>query len=322
MAEKKVISSVIADPEAHATYLWRNGNLVPWTEALVHVTAVGHASVASVFEGLKAYWNEQKQELYCFRLQEHMERLVSSARLARIRCDWSVDQLVTGVLEMLRANETREDTYIRPWLFAEGLIRDQMVPADVETELVIDQWPFRSHPKGHACTAGISTWVRISERLMPPRIKAFSNYSNGRLGIIEAHMNGYDTPIFLNELGMVTESAGACIATIRKGIVSTPPLSAGILDSITRDTLLRLLPELDLPVREQDLTRTDLYLADEAFFMGTGWEVLPIRSIDNMAYRQEAPGKFTQKISENYLKIVRGESERVEGWLTPTWRSA
>jgi branched-chain amino acid aminotransferase len=317
MAEAKVISSVIADPQAHAKYLWRSGRLVPWNEATVHISAVGHASVASVFEGLKAYWNEERQQLYCFRLREHMERLIDSARLARIACNYTADQLVDAVLELLRANDTRQDTYIRPWLFAEGLIRDQMVPANVPTELAIDQWPFRSHPAGHACTAGISTWVRISERLMPPRIKAFSNYSNGRLGMIEAHQNGYDAPVFLNELGMVTESAGACIAILRHGTVLTPPLSAGILDSITRQSLLQLLPAMGIPVEEKDLTRTDLYMADEAFFMGTGWEVLPIRAIDHMEYAISAPGPRTQDISRQYLACVRGELDAAHRWLTP-----
>src|ERR1700684_2990694 len=132
MAEAKVISSVIADPQAHAKYLWCSGRLVPWNEATVHISAVGHASVASVFEGLKAYWNEERQELYCFRLREHMQRLVLSARLCRMECSYTVDQLVDAVLELLKANNTSQDPYIRPWLFAEGLIRDQMVPAGVK----------------------------------------------------------------------------------------------------------------------------------------------------------------------------------------------
>jgi branched-chain amino acid aminotransferase len=313
------MKSVIADPLAHEEFLWRNGKLEAWDSSLAHVTAVGHASVASVFEGIKAYWSEDRQELYCFRLTEHMERLISSARLARIECNWTVEELVTATLELLRANNTKRNTYLRPWLFAKGLIRDQMVPAGVETELVIDTWPFTTAAPEHAVSAGISTWTRISERLMPPRIKAFSNYSNGRLGMIEAQMNGYDCPIFMNELGMVTESAGACIGLIRKGIVYTPPLSAGILDSITRDSLLTLLPEIGYTVREQDLTRTDLYLADEAFFMGTGWEVLPIRQIDNMPYATQAPGLHTRAIRDAYLQLVRGQRSEHQQWLTPVW---
>ena len=123
-------SSHIANPYAHAPYLWRQGNLVPWDSAQIHVSSVGHASVASVFEGLKAYWNAAEGQLNCFRLHDHMERLASSARLARIRCDWAVEAMCEAVLTLLRANETREDTYIRPWLFASGLIRNHMVPAN------------------------------------------------------------------------------------------------------------------------------------------------------------------------------------------------
>ena len=314
-------STFIADPSAHAHFLWRNGELVPWQSAQVHVTSVGHASVASVFEGLKAYWNSGEEQLNCFRLREHMERLVSSARLARIRCAWSVEQMVDAVLVLLRANDTWQDTYIRPWLFAAGLVRNQMVPADADTELVIDTWPFLTCGGDNSCRACISSWTRISERLMPPRIKAFSNYSNGRLGMIEAQASGYDCPIFLNEAGMVTESAGACIAVVRKGVVYTPPLSAGILDSLTRATLLTILPELGISVREGELTRTDLYTADEAFFMGTGWEVLPIREIDGMVYPTTAPGPITQRMAREYFRIVRGETQHHKEWLTPVWQS-
>ncbi len=314
-----MLSSFIADPKIHASYLWRNGELVPWEQASVHVTSVGHASVASVFEGLKAYWNPGNQQLYCFRLQEHMARLVSSARLARLKCSWTAEQMVAAVEELLRANKTRQDTYIRPWVFAAGLVRDQMIPADAETELVIDTWPFTAAPPNRTCRACVSSWIRISERLMPPRIKAFSNYSNGRLGMIEAQLAGYDCPIFLNESAMVTESAGACLALVRKGIVYTPPLSAGILESLTRATLLTTLTESGLTVRETDLTRTDLYLADEAFFMGTGWEVLPIREIDGMVYLTGAPGPLTSSIAARYLQIVRGQTSDHQEWLTPIW---
>lgn len=316
-----MINSVVADPTAHARYLWRNGEVVPWEDAQVHITSVGHGSVASVFEGLKAYWNDRKQQLFCFRLREHMQRLIASARLARIQCSWSIDDLVQAVIDLLRANETRQDTYIRPWLFASGLIREQMVPADAATELVIDTWPFTSNPATHTCRACVVSWIRISERLLPPRIKAFSNYSNGRLGMIEARLSGYDCPIFQNENGLITESAGACIATVRNGVVYTPPLSAGILDSITRATLLTLVQERDMTVRETDLTRTDLYIADEAFFMGTGWEVLPIREIDGLSYAT-APGPVTSRISREYLQLVRGESSAPSGWLDPVWPPA
>jgi branched-chain amino acid aminotransferase len=312
-------SSHVANPNAHARYLWREGKLVPWESAQIHVTSVGHASVASVFEGLKAYWSEAGGQLNCFRLQEHMERLVSSARLARIRCDWSVEGMCEAILALLRANETREDTYIRPWLFASGLIRNHMVPANAPTELVIDTWPFLTCGPDNSCRAGITSWTRISELSMPPRIKAFSNYSNGRLGMIEAEANGYDCPIFLNEAGMVTESAGACIAVAKKGTVYTPPLSAGILDSFTRATLMTILPELGIPVREAELTRTDLYTADEAFFMGTGWEVLPIREVDGMVYPIGAPGPITRRMAAEYFRIVRGESPNHSDWLTPVW---
>lgn len=314
------MKSVIKDATAHARFLWREGELVRWSEAKVHVSSVGHASVAAVFEGIKAYWNEQQQELFCFRLRDHVSRLLFSARLARLSCCWTEEQVLSGILDLLRANDIREDTYIRPWLFAKGLIRDLMVPANVGTELVIDCWPFVAALPESSCRACVSSWTHISDRFMPPRIKAFSNYSNGRLGMIEAQMAGYDYPIFLNENGMVTESAGACVATIRNGTVYTPPLAAGILDSITRATLITSLVEKGIPVRETNLSRTDLYAADEAFFLGTGWEVLPISEVDGMPYQIQAPGPLTSQIRLDYSLLVRGQVPDRHAWLTPVWR--
>jgi branched-chain amino acid aminotransferase len=239
--------------------------------------------------------------------------------LARLSCSWTEEHILNAILDLLKANDICEDTYIRPWLFATGLVRDLMVPANARVELVIDCWPFVAAPAERSCRACVSSWTHISDRFMPPRVKAFSNYSNGRLGMIEAQMAGYDCPIFLNENGMVTESAGACIATVRNGIVYTPPLAAGILDSITRSTLITSLGENEIPIREVDLTRTDLYTADEAFFLGTGWEVLPISEVDGMPYSLKAPGPLTSRIGSDYSRLVRGQIPDSHLWLTPVW---
>lgn len=305
----------------HPDYLWRSGQLVRWQEATVHVNAAGHATVSSVFEGIKAYWNAEQQQLYVFRLREHLQRLVDSIKIARLACRWSLDDMMAATLELLRANNTRQDTYIRPWTFLEGLIREMIAPPGVDCELVIDTWGFQSRMlEDRGCTAGITSWTRIGDNNMPPRLKAFSNYHNGRLALAEVRSRGVDWPIFLNERFKITEGIGACVALVRNGVIITPEISSGILESITRDSFLQIFPEiLGRRVVEREVDRTELYVADEIFFLGTGWEVLPIVSIDGITVNEGKMGSVAREIDTAYHDIVRGIDTRYSHWRTPVW---
>ena len=301
-------------------FIWLSGKLVPWSSATVHVSHIGHASVSSVFEGIKAYWNQDEEELFVFRLGEHIERFMESIRMVRLANPFPAEEIVEGVLDLLRANETRADVYIRPWVYASSLVREMMVPADTQCDLVIDTWWFNSRMlTERGCSAVISSWTRIDEGSMPPRIKAFSNYHNGRLGVMEARQRGADWPIFLNRHAKVTEGPASCIAMIRHGEFITPPLSSGILDSITRRTVLSLVPEvLDMPVVERDIDRTELYIADELFFLGTGWEILPILEIDGLKVGDGTMGKCTKALDRAYYRSVHGDWN--EEWCTGVWQ--
>ncbi|MFI9530623.1 branched-chain-amino-acid transaminase [Micromonospora rosaria] len=307
-----------ADPSAApATWIWRDGALVPWREATVHVTSVGHASVAAVFEGIKAYRAVDGDRLLVFRLDDHLDRLYESARLCRIVIPFSPDELRTAVLETLRANGYRDDTYVRPWAFPRGLVREQMVPAGVECEVVIDTWPFTSHLfRERACRAGVSTWTRPGDSQLPARVKAFSNYHNGRLAVMEARVNGHDWPVLLNDRGQVSEGAGACVALVRRGTVVTPSLTSALLAGITRSTALDLLRDLGVPVEEREVDRTELALADEVFFVGTGWEVLPVGTIDGLVVGDGGTGPVTARLERAYADTVRGVLPARPGWLT------
>jgi branched-chain amino acid aminotransferase len=317
------LSSLHIAGETHARYLWRNGQIVPWSDATVHVTAAGHASVSAVFEGIKAYWNPRDEELYVFRLREHMQRMVESLKLVRLGTTHSLEAMIEGVLEVLRANEIRRDTYIRPWVFASGIIREQMVPLDAPTEFVIDTWPFASGMlTDRGCRASVSSWTRIGDNSMPPRAKVFSNYHNGRLGILEARIKGFDWPIFLNDRFKVTEGPGACLSLVRGGKVITPAVTGGILESITRATLLAMLPEIGIPVVEREVDRTELYLADEMFYMGTGWEILPVLDVDGTRVGEGRMGPVTQAVDRAYHDLVRGAAPSHADWRAPVWRSA
>ncbi|WP_242891024.1 aminotransferase class IV [Actinomadura litoris] len=307
----------LADPGGeNPRWIWRNGELVPWERATVHVNAVGHASVAAVFEGLKAYLAEDGRRLLVFRLDDHMRRLADSARLCRLALPYTPGELGLAVLELLRANQYRADTYLRPWIFAAGIIREQMVPADAPCETVIDSWAFRSRPpSGEGCRAAVSSWRRIGEASTPPRAKAFANYHNGRLAMIEARANGHDWPILLNERHKVSEGPGSCVALVRDGTVITPSLTSGVLDGLTRATVLDLLSELGVPTEVREVDRSELYLADELFFMGTAWEILPIAEIDGLPVGS-TPGPVTKRLTEAYAALVRGTAAAHPEWLT------
>ncbi|MEU9009255.1 branched-chain amino acid transaminase [Streptomyces sp. NPDC048479] len=308
----------LASPDAsNPEWIWRSGELVPWEQAAVHVNAVGHASVAAVFEGIKAYLAADGQRLLVFRLDDHLRRLADSARLCRLSLPYSAAELHRAVVELLTVNGYRQDAYLRPWAFPGGIIREQMVPADAVCEVIVDSWPFRSAlDTERGCRAAVSSWLRVGESSMPPRAKAFSNYHNGRLAMMEARENGHDWPVMLNERHKVSEGAGACLALVRDGVVATPSLSSGVLPGITRDTALVLLRGLGLPVEEREVDRSELYLADEIFFMGTAWEILPVTTIDGLTVSDGTPGPVTRRLSQAYGRLMRGEDDRFAEWIT------
>jgi branched-chain amino acid aminotransferase len=299
-------------------FIWRNGEVIPWADATVHVNAVGHASVASVFEGIRAYVDADGA-LQLFRVEDHMRRLHESLKVVRLAIPYSVDDLIDATIELLRANDTRVDVYIRPWVFIKGIVREVSSRTLKETETVIDTWTSESKLLSLAgVRAGVSSWARINDASMPPRVKAFSNYHNSRLANLEVGAHGYDSPIFLNQQGKVAEGAGACIALVRRGRLVTPSLTSGVLDSITRDTILRLCREVvGVEAEEREVDRTELYLADEVFFTGTGWEVMPVVEIDGIAVGDGRPGPVTKQIARAYNDVVRAIDRRHPEWRTP-----
>lgn len=304
-------------------YLWRSGRIIRSEEATVHVRSVGHASVSAVFEGVGAYWNADHEQLYVFRLRDHMERLAQSARLAYLTVGHTPAELEEATLEMLRRNQVRHDTHIRLWSFAAGNPIEQMVPRGAPCETVIDSWPSRSGlVHGRTATAAFTSWTRIGPNSMPPFVKAFSNYHNGRLGNIDAREKGADWPIFINAEGHVTESSGACVGMFRDGVFHTPSLDSGILHSVTRATLLELLREMDIPVQERRISRSEMSAADEVIFIGTSAEVLPIVRLDGCEVGGGGIGPLTARLRAEYLAVLRGERPHHADWLSPVWPQA
>ena len=310
----------MADHGKHPTYLWLNGERKRWEEATVHVTELGWSTVGAVFEGIRAYAGADG-ELYVFRLQEHLERLERSMRLVRLRLDYSLDELNEVILDLLRANEVREDTYIRPLAYTADTSGKRFAQVGHDAALLINTHPMPTHlGTGLTQTAKVSSWRRISEDVMPPRIKNLSNYRNGQLANQEARLDGYDTAFLLNARGTVAEGPGACVMMVQGGALVTPTVNCSILESITRDALIVLAREvLGIPVVERPIDRTELYVADEIFTCGTAAEITPVVSVDKYTVGSGEMGSVTRDLERIFLDVLRGREDRFEHWRTPVW---
>jgi len=242
--------------------------------------------------------------------------------MVRFAFDYSVTDLSNAVLEILKVNQYKRSVYVRPYIFQKGMVREllQAIPGK-PVELIIDSWPFQAYQDPSlSLNVGVTSWVRIADNVMPPRLKAFSNYHNGRLAAMESQVGGYDWPILLDSTGKVTEGPGACLLLVRYGKVIAPPITSGILESITRDTVKVLVEEvLKIPFIERVVDRTELYLADEVFFVGTGWEIKPVASVDRIIVNDGKVGKITSQIQDLYKQVVLGEVSRYMKWLTPAY---
>ncbi len=304
---------------SHPTYLWWNGRQMPWEEATVHVTDLAWSTVGAVFEGIRGYWNEDSQELYVFRLREHMDRLIDSMKLVRLPAEYSVDELIDASLTLLRDNDAREDTYIRPLAYSAGSSGKRLSDTAASLGMLINTNPMPSQlDSGRAFKVKVSSWTRISDTVMPPRIKNISNYRNGQLASMEAQADGYDGALLLSPQGKVSEAPGACVMMVRKGQLITPPTTDGILESITRDAVMTMAREsLGLPVVERSIDRTELYLADEVFLCGTAFEITPVVEIDRYTVGSGEIGEATGRLQRLYEDVLRGKEERYASWRTP-----
>ena len=305
--------------EKHPAYLWWNGERRRWEEATVHVTSLGWSTVGAVFEGIRAYWDDRAEELNVFRLREHLERLVRSSRLVRLQLDYGIEDLTSAILDLLRANEIREDTYVYPLVYTAETGGKRFAQIGEDAEVLISTHPHPSHlVTGVTRRAKISSWTRISDNVMPPRVKNISNYRNGQLAGREAVLDGYDLALMLNPQGKVAEAPGACVMLVRDGEVITPDVTSGILESITLDALKTLTREvLGLRVVERPVDRTELYLADEVFTCGTAAEITPIVEIDHYQIGDGKIGAVTGELEQVFHDVLRGREGRYSHWRTP-----
>ena len=302
-------------------FLWRSGEMVEWEKATVHVSTLGWSAISAVFEGIRGYWNPGRQELYLFQMEAHLKRLFRSMKIMRMSSPYSQEVLVEAVAGLLRANEYRCDVYVQPLAYFGGGIPGYLAVLEQPGEVVITARPATSElGESKVVSCNVSSWTRISDNVMPPRAKAITNYQNSRYVSTESQINGYDFGIILNDAGKVAEATYACLFIVRDGVAITPPVSAGILESITRDTVKRLLEaEMDVPVVERDVDRTELYIADEVFMCGTAVEIRAIGSVDRYQVGDGAAGPLTASLSQLFEGAVRGTDSRYGQWLTPVY---
>jgi len=303
--------------EQQEILMWLKGDILPVSQASINVLSPTCQFGANVFEGLRAYENDG--QLYIFRLKDHINRLQDSIKLARFNYVKEDEFYTQSILDVIKANEFKEDVAIRQTVFLDGF--GSWMSEDTAEMFIAPIPKGRTYPtdfKGLNCT--FSSWQRISELSLPPKIKLGANYMNSRLGQMEAKRNGYDICIFLNSAGKVSEGPGACIFMVRNGVLITPPVTASILESITRETLITVARDfLGIEVLERDVDRTELYLADEVFFCGTAVELAKVKKIDGLEINNKAHSTVFSRLESSYFDIVRGRVEQYSHWLTPVY---
>lgn len=301
-------------------FAWQNGSIVPWDRCVVHARSQGAFWGANVFEGVRGYWDGTARELYLFRIDDHLSRLGRSMKAIHMEIGYSPPELGAAVVELVRANRMAEDVHICVVAYFDGHPTFDPLNYTAQTGSHITAVPMtRGRGYGSGVAAKISTWRRISDDSMPPRIKTGANYHNSRLAQHEAVRDGYDTALLLNQRGTVAEAPGACVVMVRDGKLVTPPGTSGVLEGITVATVAELaFAELGLTVERRELDRTELYSADEVFLAGTLAELLPITSIDRLPIGDGLPGALTTKLQELYQAAVLADPKYAQ-WTTQVY---
>lgn len=297
--------------------IWLKGEIINVNEAMINVLSPTSQFGLNVFEGIPCYWNDEDKQLFAFRLEDHYDRLIRSAKLIQFDLKYTKEDFKKALIDTVKANEYKENLSVRQTLFVDGF---GSWASEGPVEMFVAPIPrgrtsAEYNKKGLNCC--VTSWRRISDENLSPRIKCGANYINSRVGQREALRNGYDTCIFLNEVGKVAEGPGSCLFIVKGDTLITPRLNDSVLESITRDTVIILSKEvLGLKVEERTIDRTELYLADEAFLCGSAMEITPIYTIDRYEIGLGELGEVTKKLRLCYLDCVRGKLENRKNWLT------
>lgn len=300
-------------------FIWYKGEILNVNDAKINILAPTAQFGLNVFEGIPCYWNDEEKQLYAFRLDDHYDRLLRSAKLIQINCPYSKDDMKKALIDVIKANEYDENLSVRQTLFVDGF--GSWGSSD-PTDMFVAPIPkgktsSEYNKKGLNCC--VTSWRRISDTTLSPRIKCGANYINSRAGQREALRNGYDTCIFLNDAGKVSEGPGSCFFMVVNGTLITPQLTDSVLESITRDTVIKLAKEMGISVVERSVDRTELYTCDEAFLCGSAMEITPILSIDKYLIGNGEAGMITGELHKAYLDAAKGKNQNLKSWVTPIY---
>jgi len=310
-------SGFIHMKEKGGEFVWFDGKFVKWEDAKVPIFTHALHYGTAVFEGIRGY--AAKDNLYIFRLQDHMERLHRSAGVYSISLNYSAKELARATVELLQKNKMKESCYIRPLTFVGMHGIDLNVSKNSPTHTVIITFPFAKYFKGEGIKACVSSWRRIHDSATPPLAKAAGNYLNSVLATQESKHNGYDESIMLDLSGNVSEASGENIFLVRRGRIYTPFLADSALEGITRESATKIAKDLGYEVTERPIPRTELYMVDEIFLTGTAAEIVAVTAIDGHIVGSGREGPVTKGIREMYAKIVSAGAKDYMDWLTPAW---
>jgi branched-chain amino acid aminotransferase len=295
--------------------IWKNGKLIDWKDATVHVLSHGLHYGTGVFEGIRCYSTSNGPAI--FRLKDHMKRLRLSANSINMKLPYSEAEFCKAAMDTVKANRL-ESCYIRPIAFY-GVSGIGVNPIGYPVEAFVIAFPMGSYLGDEGMKNGIrvhtSSWHRVTSGSVPATAKACGDYLNSALAVMEAKQNGFDETVMLNELHMVAEGSGENLFMVRDNKLQTPPLNAGILPGITRDSVMKIAQDLGYETVEQNIARSELYLADELFFTGTAAEVTPIREVDRRQVGEGKPGPITKALQSKFLDVVRGKDQKYASWL-------
>ena len=296
-------------------HIWHNGKLIPWDEATIHVMSHVVHYGSSVFEGIRCYAPPSGPAI--FRANDHIQRLLDSAKVYRIDVDYTRDELVKAMLETVGSNGAWP-CYVRP-IILRGYGEAGVNPFNSPTEVYIINYPWGKYLGGEndGCDVCVSSWTRIAPNTLPAMAKSGANYMNSQLIKMEAIVNGFAEGIALDVNGYVSEGSGENLFVVRNGVLHTAPLGNSVLPGITRDSVLQIARDLGIKIVEQQIPRESLYIADEVFFTGTAAEITPIRSVDKITVGKGKLGPMTKSLQAEFYGIVRGEQADKYNWLTP-----
>jgi len=295
--------------------IWHNGKFIAWDDARIHVLSHVVSYGSSVFEGIRCYDTPGGPAI--FRLKEHTQRLLNSAKIYRMEVGFTLEQLMDAMRELVRVNHNAA-CYLRP-IILRGLGDMGVHAGKCPIEVYLATWEWGKYLGKDALESGVdvcvSSWNRFAPNTLPAMAKAGANYMNSQLVRMEAVANGYHEGIALDVNGLVSEGSGENIFVVSNGTIYTPPIGCSVLPGITRDSVVHLARDLNIPVVEQAIAREALYIADEVFFSGTAAEITPIRSIDKITVGAGQRGPVTQALQEEFFAIIEGRKQDRHGWL-------